>query len=504
MLTQSLCCVYSQINFVPFSNESLSRIFETIVNWFLSSQPFQGTVIATSKAIVAATIGIYDTISAKLLPTPTKSHYTFNLRDLSKVFQGLTAGIAELMKTKEDFVRIWCHECMRVFHDRLVSDDDRKWFNGELGVAVKRNFTLDYLTQIAGVATGPGASVNASEAEGSLPLMFGNYIDTKAPPERRKYQQITDRDAMHRAMEFFLEDYNAMTTKPMSLVLFDNAIEHVSRISRIIQQPHGNALLMGVGGSGRKSLTTLAVSISEFKLVQIEISKAYGKVEWGEDLKRILMSAGAENKPTVFLFDDTQIVHESFLEDINLVLNTGEVPNLFLQDELVGIYDMIGRMANAAGVNTGSLSEMYKFFVSRCRNNLHIVLCLSPIGDAFRRRLRMFPALVNCCTIDWFTAWPEQALRSVAAHFLDSVDIENAVKQGVVDVVVDMQVLVSNMSHSYVAELGRHYYVTPTSYLELINTFKSLLALQRTEVRWCATNRNRRPTVPPQRAERAR
>lgn len=45
---------------------------------------------------------------------------------------------------------------------------------------------------------------------------------------------------------------------------------------------------------------------------------------------------------------------------------------------------------------------LFNYFVSRCRDNLHILLCMSPIGDAFRNRLRQFPSLISCCTIDWF------------------------------------------------------------------------------------------------------
>lgn len=65
----------------------------------------------------------------------------------------------------------------------------------------------------------------------------------------------------------------------------------------------------------------------------MEISKTYGKTEWREDLKRILQKAGGAMHPTVFLFSDTQIKDEAFVEDINNLLNSGEVPNMFPSDE---------------------------------------------------------------------------------------------------------------------------------------------------------------------------
>merc|ERR1719171_1430106 len=461
-ITQRYVRHYNPLNFVPFNNESLTRVFSTIMDWALG-KGYANPVKQLSGSVVEATINIYDTIAAGLLPTPMKSHYTFNLRDMAKVFQGITQGSPKEINAKDVFVSLWCHEAMRVFHDRLINDHDRDWFVAELSKGCSDAFGLDFEKRVC--------------VKG-LPLMFGSYLDYQQMPEKRMYKKVLLEEDLQESMDYFLKDYNQNSGSRMALVLFLNAMEHVSRIARIISQPYGNALLMGVGGSGRKSLTTLAVYVCDFKFCQIAVGKSYGRNEWGEDLKRILTAVGAEvgeGVPTVFLFDDTQIVYESFLEDVNLLLNTGEVPNLFVQEDLSVINDLLGPAANAAGVNTGIMAEMYKYFISRCRANLHVVITMSPIGDAFRRRLRMFPALVNCCTLDWFTAWPEQALRSVAEHFLKTMEMDETIKAGIVDICVDMQERVSKMSEKYVAEMGRHFYVTPTSYLQLISTFKALL-----------------------------
>lgn len=89
--------------------------------------------------------------------------------------------------------------------------------------------------------------------------------------------------------------------------------------------PAGNALLVGVGGSGRKSLSRLAAFVAELKCFTIEISKNYRQTEFREDLKNLYRQAGCQNKPTLFLFDETQIKMESFLEDVNNILSSGEV-----------------------------------------------------------------------------------------------------------------------------------------------------------------------------------
>ena len=183
--------------------------------------------------------------------------------------------------------------------------------------------------------------------------------------------------------------------------------------------PALEGLVNGLTRSGRQSLTRMASFMADYRCRQIEITRGYGMNEWHDNLKDILMTAGGKNQPTVFMFSDTQIVNETFLEDINNILNSGEVPNLYAADELEKIVGMVRPLAKAAGKpeTRDSILQHYTYLV---RENLHIVLCMSPIGAGFRSRCRMFPSLVNCCTIDWFSAWPEDALFSVAQRIFDS------------------------------------------------------------------------------------
>ena len=105
------------------------------------------------------------------------------------------------------------------------------------------------------------------------------------------------------------------------------------------------------------------------------------------------------------------------------MLNSGEVPNLFEPDEYERVIIGCRPAAKEAGIAEGNRDAIYEFFINRVRNNRHIVLCMSPVGSAFRTRCRMFPSIVNCCTIDWFTEWPEEALLSVAKNSFESVDL---------------------------------------------------------------------------------
>ena len=487
LITQRYMRHFNIVNLTPFDKVGLTHVFGKIVRSFVSEKGFSPPVTRVINLTVDATAHIYNRMAEEMRPTPMKSHYLFNLRDFSSVFQGMLRVSSEYLDVPKNAVRLWAHECQRVFSDRLVDDDDRKWFRHEMENEVApKIFNMKWKDVMD--------SADAEDGIIPLPLMFGSYLDPNA--EEKMYTDVGmhGRHKIEKVMQNYLEEFNISSGDgSMDLVLFQNALEHITRVCRVLGQKRGNALLVGVGGSGRKSLTTMASFISEQKLVQIELTRTYGMLEWREDLKKIVRLAGVEGMDTTFMIVDTQIVDEAFVEDINNLLNNGEVPNLFPQDELVALMEeltdsptikkMEEMMQNNNDGNSESASvDKYSLFVNSCRQNLHLVLCFSPIGDIFRTRLRMFPALVNCCYIDLFTAWPKDALESVAKRFLREVPLEDTERLGVVKVCVDMQSRVIEMSEQYLREVRRKYYVTPSSYLELINTFKVLINQRRTQI----------------------
>ena len=460
--SQRILACFNVVNMTPPSESQLKRIYSTFLTNKLMD--FDDEIKPMADSLTQASIQIYSSICSELLPTPSKCHYLFNTRDLAKVVQGVMQATKQYYDNPESMIQLWVHETFRIYGDRMWDPADKEWLKSKSDECLNSLF---------------GTSWNSLFDTGECPpfVSFMQTIDN--PP----YEAVTDEPALKAFLVEKLEDYALEPGKSaMDLVLFRDALFHVCKIHRILMQPRGNALLVGVGGSGRKSLAKLASYVAELKCFQIEISKNYRLFEFREDVKNLYRLAGCSNKPTVFLFDETQIVSEVFLEDINNILTSGEVPNLFPKDEITGVLDAVRPDAKKVGMGD-TQDQLYAFFQERVRNNLHIILCLSPVGESFRERVRMFPGLVNCTTIDWFTEWPEDALYEVATKQLEEENLgSDEVKEAICQVFVTVHSSTSTTSTQMLQQLKRHNYVTPTNYLEFVSGYSTLLKEKRMEI----------------------
>ncbi|XP_048348807.1 dynein axonemal heavy chain 3 [Sphaerodactylus townsendi] len=469
------------VSISAFDDETLTKIFASIVDWHFG-KGFDVSFLRLGKMMVQATMNIYKLAVENFLPTPSKSHYVFNLRDFSRVIRGVLLCPHTHLQDGDKLIRLWIHEVYRVFYDRLIDSEDRQVF-----FDMVKETTSNCFKQSVDKVLSHLSPTGKIRDDNIRSLFFGDYF--KPSSDAKIYDEITDLKQLTSVMEYYLEEFNNISKAPMSLVMFKFAIEHISRICRVLKQDNGHLLLVGIGGSGRQSATKLATFMNSFEIFMIEITKFYSTNDWREDIKKVMLQSGVASKSTVFLFCDNQIKDESYVEDINMLLNTGDVPNIFAADEKADIVEKMQSAARTEGKRIDATPlAMYNYFIERVKKNLHIVLAMSPIGDAFRNRLRMFPSLINCCTIDWFKTWPKDALEMVANKFLEDVKLEDEIRKSVVAMCKYFQESVRELSVSYYSVLRRHNYVTPTSYLELILTFKTLLNSKRLEV---DTMRNR-------------
>eukprot|EP01138_Halocafeteria_seosinensis_P006356 gb/GECG01006497.1/.p1 GENE.gb/GECG01006497.1/~~gb/GECG01006497.1/.p1 ORF type:complete len:3153 (+),score=416.35 gb/GECG01006497.1/:1-9459(+) len=454
----------------PSADSVLKHIFTSILDGFLSI--FPEPVKACSSKAVNSTVSAYNSIRTTMKPTPTKSHYTFNLRDVSKVFQGVLMIGTKQCDNADTFARLWAHETCRVFHDRLVNMEDKSWFT---------ELIVDLLHNTWGKK---GSGWEHDDLFGRSPVLFADFLTPPADDEAETiYEEVKDWDKLKRVLDEALEDYNMSHSNTMDLVFFNDAIQHIARITRILRQPRGNAMLVGVGGSGKQSLTRICCSISDIECFMIELTRGYNQASFREDVKSMMTTTGVKNVPLAFLFTDSQIVDDSFLEDVNNILNTGEIPSLFEADEYTQITEEMRPVAEEMGI-PATRGNLWSLFVSRVRDNLHIVLAMSPVGDAFRVRCRQFPSLINCCTIDWFLPWPRDALISVASKSLAANEMGEAEdhKDSIAEVCVRVHMSVEEWARKFDAEVGRKVYTTPKSYLDLISLYLKVLAEKQEEL----------------------
>jgi len=446
-------------------------------------------VWAVTDTLVEITLEIWNMVKAKMLPTPAKFHYLFNLRDLSRVFQGFfTAAIgrndadnnndpraAGTVRTELIALQLWKHECMRVFSDKLVDYNDKNWFSGAVDKVLENHFGAQKAMKLKG----PETLFVDFMAEKPEDPETGELLPAPKIYEPAPGGSARDLEGLTKKVYWYMQEYNLpikSETNRLSLVLFEDALIHVVRISRILMMSRGSALLVGVGGSGKQSLTKLSAFIANNLLFQITVTRSYGINNLLEDFKPLYRRAGVQAKGVTFLFTDKEIKDEGFLEYVNIFLNTGELPNLFPRDELDAIIGEVGvAYSNEFKGSEPTGDMLWAYFIERVRANLHLSLCFSPVGVKFRNRAQAFPGLINGCTIDWFLPWPEQALSDVATSMIGNFDRlqgDANVKSGLIAHMAYVHSAMTTACGDYFDAYRRNVYVTPKSYLGFISEYK--------------------------------
>lgn len=485
---------------VPLPEEAIIQtIFGTIFEGRFCNPNYPPAVQDIAKLLTRMSISFWEAIGKRMLPTPDKFHYFFNLRDLSAITQGvMLAGMFadpdrpdkraqsrpwEVISDPVILLRIWKHECSRVFSDKLNSVSDKKWFDQNIQDCIGNHLN--------------GTAYRDLVEQVKEPMYMANFlrdpiIDPEtgeiAEPPPRLYEPAPSMSAVLDRLMNTMRAHNetpAGRVKKLNLVLFEAALKNVCRISRGLSLPRGNLLLVGVGGSGKQSLARLSAFVNNQDYATLLISKGFGVNQLFDAIREQYIAA-ATKRPVTMLFTDNDIKQEVFLEYINSFLSNGEIAGLFASDQRdSAINEIRPIMKKDPYTKFEDMSEtLWSYFINRVRERLHFVLCFSPVGDKFRTRARKFPALVSSCIINWFFPWPKQALLDVSTrtitNFQMATDDKN--KASLVELMAEIHTLMLDRSEEYLSRYRRSVYSTPKSYLGFIDSYTSVYTKKFTEL----------------------
>eukprot|EP00931_Biecheleriopsis_adriatica_P081368 TRINITY_DN5469_c0_g1_i1.p1 TRINITY_DN5469_c0_g1~~TRINITY_DN5469_c0_g1_i1.p1 ORF type:complete len:4656 (-),score=1282.68 TRINITY_DN5469_c0_g1_i1:88-14055(-) len=464
-------------NMVLPSTVSADNIYGNILRArFTAKQGVDAGIIALTRELTSATIAIWTKVQKSLLPTPARFHYIFNMRELSRVFQGIMETPLTVVTNEERMVGLWRHENTRVFADKLSRQQDKTFIDKCVHEVAVECF---------------GESLAGRTAPTQWWCDFQR--DKEAPSEEDEdpvapkiYEPVESMPNVCKKAYEYLSAFNEKNqAKAMNLVLFEDAMMHLMRINRTIQQKRGSAMLVGVGGSGKQSLTRLAAFISNHYLFQITITKTYSDLQFLEDLKELYIRAGQKNEDVTFIFTDQDVKNENFLEYMNSILATGEVVGLLQKDEKETCCNEVRNdyVKDNPGGEENPVN-LYAYFLDRLRDNLHIVLAFSPLHAKFAVRAQMFPAVFSAVNINWFMPWPEAALVAVSANFLGNykIDTTDEHRQCLYELMGSFQKTVRDVCAVYLSRMRKHVYVTPRSFLCFIDYYKKLYTMKYEEV----------------------
>ena len=434
--------------------DSLRQIYGTFNRAILrkAGSAFSGQ----SEPLTEAMVEFYTQCQMHYTPD-IQPHYIYSPRELTRWKHAINESI-ENISDPDGLVRLWAHEALRLFQDRLVLDEEKVW--------------CDQLVDKVASQCFPSLSSHALER----PILFTNLL-TDNYVSCGKDELIKKIESKLKV--FYEEELN------VPLVIFDSVLEHILRIDRVLKQPIGHLLLVGQSGVGKTTLSRFVAWMNDLTVFQIKAGRNYGVADFDADLRGIMKRAGCKGEKICFIFDESNVLGPAFLERMNALLASGEVPGLFEGDEYISLLNMAREhiVKEIKGVETEE--EIYKAFIKGVQRNLHVVFTMNPLSPDFSNRAASSPALYNRCVIDWFGDWSREGLFQVAKKLTENADMrkENFKKHDmskeemhalIVDSITSYHMIIKDLNDKLAKNAKKFNYITPRDFLDFIKHFINL------------------------------
>ncbi|RHY13104.1 hypothetical protein DYB25_007654, partial [Aphanomyces astaci] len=472
------------VDFPAYS--SLKQIYGTFNRALLKLTP---SLKAYHQPLTDAMVEVYMRNQTQFT-AEAQPHYIYSPRELSRWTRALYEALEplEFEMDIDTLVKLVFHESLRLFMDRLVTPADQAWCAQTSKDVLCHHFA------------GASASTALLEAD-HHPILFTTWLS-------KFYAQATTHDLRKhieaRLRVFYEEELN------VPLVVFDSVIDHVLRIDRVLRQPLGHLLLVGESGAGKTVLSRFVSWMNGMSVFQIKLTTHYTLANFDDDLRIVLKRCGCDGERICFIFDESNALDAAFLERMNALLASGEVPGLFEDEEHVALMHACReavRRDNITSVDSTDDDDLFKYFTSQVQRNLHVVFTMNPASGDFQSRSKTSPALFNRCVVDWFGTWSDHALAQVAHEFTMALDLGHqeqtydgpaddmgdegwaaaaiggsAFHKAIVASVVQFHHAVLHTMQRLAKRHAKHNHISPRDYLEFIRHFVALYGTKRAQL----------------------
>ncbi|KKK21233.1 dynein heavy chain [Aspergillus ochraceoroseus] len=465
---------HSPLIMVDYPGEiSLMQIYGTFNSAILKILPL---LRGFSESLTKAMVRFYLESQARFTPK-IQPHYVYSPRELTRWVRGVYEAIKPLESLSvEGLVRIWAHEALRLFQDRLVTEEERSWTADAVRRIALDNFpTIDEEQALKG------------------PILFSNWLSKHYVP----VEQERLREFVKARLKTFCEE-----EVDVPLVLFNDVLEHALRIDRVFRQPQGHLILIGVSGSGKTTLSRFVAWMNGLKVFQIKVHGKYSSEDFDDDLRTVLRRAGCKGEKICFIMDEANVLDSGFLERMNTLLANAEVPGLFEGDEFSSLMTGCKEGAQRQGLLLDTQEELYKWFTQQIVKNLHVVFTMNPPEEGLSSKAATSPALFNRCVLNWMGDWSDQALFQVGSELTQSVDLDKSNfvapdsipvayrelslpashRDAVVNAMVYIHYSLQRFNQRLQKQQGKTTYLTPRHYLDFVAQYVKLFNEKREDL----------------------
>ncbi|PIC50086.1 hypothetical protein B9Z55_000113 [Caenorhabditis nigoni] len=357
-----------------------------------------------------------ETIASRMVDVYTKVQQSFKPAD-SIVFQfsprDLTNWVVSLLRHELDQGKlegVICFEGKRIFADRLPTENDKLKFDDILRGVIPVSQSADKVY----VTTG---SVVPGESNTGLPL---------TPINMKDYNQLLLKSINR--FTFEVANFNSPLTSQLSYFC--------ACLDRVLTTPGGHLFLPGRTGFGRRDGVRLVAHMHNIQVFSPAVTANFSSKQFDNEMKAAITQAVTNNEHVVLILEDHQLRKNVFLQVINSLLASGNVPGLFTQQELDGLVALVSEAANQASF-TGALQQ---FLAHRIRSLVHVVLILEVEANDFKLNITENPAILKHCNVIFADRFDKSSLNEIPKLLMESKGITatDSILTGFPDILINL------------------------------------------------------------------